>query len=277
MSIIAIILISAAGMKSLLMPASPVGVTTSFATASNEEAIFYNPANIEARDNFTFNCSYNRFYLGMQSVSLSLTRKIKSIDFGLGIVNFDYGNIEWRPEYPSDDPTIDYRAYDFSLILGASVSVSSKGRIGVNLKYVTENIYVYSDYALAMDVAFAYRNSTSGITFGATNFGTKMTIHNDEVNLPACLKVGGFQRIKKLVLSGDLHYLVNEAAFEFSLGASMPVYQRISLSAAVNYRDEFYPGFGVAIDAGALQIKYGGSFFPKNLGMVNNLGVGIGL
>lgn len=277
MSIIAIILISAAGMKSLLMPASPVGVTTSFATASNEEAIFYNPANIEARDNFTFNCSYNRFYLGMQSVSLSLTRKIKSIDFGLGIVNFDYGNIEWRPEYPSDDPTIDYRAYDFSLILGASVSVSSKGRIGVNLKYVTENIYVYSDYALAMDVAFAYRNSTSGITFGATNFGTKMTIHNDEVNLPACLKIGGFQRIKKLVLSGDLHYLVNEAAFEFSLGASMPVYQRISLSAAVNYRDEFYPGFGVAIDAGALQIKYGGSFFPKNLGMVNNLSVGIGL
>lgn len=277
MSIIAIILISAAGMKSLLMPASPVGVTTSFATASNEEAIFYNPANFEARDNFTFNCSYNRFYLGMQSVSLSLTRKIKSIDFGLGIVNFDYGNIEWRPEYPSDDPTIDYRAYDFSLILGASVSVSPKGRIGVNLKYVTENIYVYSDYALAMDVAFAYRNSTSGITFGATNFGTKMTIHNDEVNLPACLNIGGFQRIKKLVLSGDLRYLVNEAAIEFSLGASMPVYQRISLSAAVNYRDEFYPGFGVAIDAGALQIKYGGSFFPKNLGMVNNLGVGIGL
>jgi hypothetical protein len=277
MSIFAIILISAAGMKSLLMPASPVGVTTSFATASNEEAIFYNPANFEAGDNFTFNCSYNRFYLGMQSVSLSLTRKIKSIDFGLGIVNFDYGNIEWRPDYPTDDPTIDYRAYDFSLILGASVSVSSKGRIGVNFKYVTENIYVYSDYALAMDVAFAYRNSTSGITFGATNFGTKMTIHNDEVNLPACLNIGGFQRIKKLVLSGDLHYLVNEAAFEFSLGASMQVHQRISLSAAVNYRDEFYPGFGVAVDAGALQIKYGGSFFPKNLGMVNNLGVGIGL
>lgn len=277
MSVFAIILISAAGMKSLLMPASPVGVTTSFATASNEEAIFYNPANFEARDNFTFNCSYNRFYLGMQSVSLSLTKKIKSIDFGLGIVNFDYGNIEWRPEYPTDDLTIDYRAYDFSLILGASVSVSSKGRIGVNLKYITENIYVYSDYALAMDVAFAYRNSTSGITFGATNFGTKMTIHNDEVNLPACLNIGGFQRIKKLVLSGDLRYLVNEAAYEFSLGASMPVYQRISLSAAVNYRDEFYPGFGVVIDAGALQIKYGGSFFPKNLGMVNNLGVGIGL
>jgi len=277
MNILAIILITAAGVKSLLMPASPVGVTTSFASANKEEAIFYNPANFQASDNFTVNCSYNRFYLGMQSVSLSLSKKIKAIDMGLGIVNFDYGTIEWRPEYPTDDPLIDYRAYDFFLILGASVSVSTQGRIGVNLKYVTENIYVYSDYALAMDIAFAYRNSNSGVTFGATNFGTKMTIHNDEVNLPACLSVGAFHQIKKLTLSGDLDYLINESAFEFGIGASFPVHQRISLSAAVNYREEFYPGFGVTIDVGALQVKYGGSFFPKNLGMVNNLGIGLGL
>ena len=277
MNIFSIILISTAGVKSLLMPASPVGVTTSFASANKEEAIFYNPANFEASDNFTVNCSYNRFYLGMQSVSLSLSKKIKNIDVGLGIVNFDYGTIEWRPEYPTEDPLIDYRAYDFFLILGASVSVSKQGRIGLNLKYVSENIYVYSDYALAMDIAFAYRNSTSGVTFGATNFGTKMTIHNDEVNLPACLSFGGHHQIKKLTLSGDLDYLVNESAFEFSVGASLPVHQRISLSAAVNYREEFYPGFGVTIDVGALQVKYGGSFFPKNLGMVNNLGIGLGL
>jgi len=277
MNILAIILITAAGVKSLLMPASPVGVTTSFASANKEEAIFYNPANFQASDNFTVNCSYNRFYLGMQSVSLSLSKKIKAIDMGLGIVNFDYGTIEWRPEYPTDDPLIDYRAYDFFLILGASVSVSTQGRIGINLKYVTENIYVYSDYALAMDIAFAYRNSNSGVTFGATNFGTKMTIHNDEVNLPACLSVGAFHQIKKLTLSGDLDYLINESAFEFGIGASFPVHQRISLSAAVNYREEFYPGFGVTIDVGALQVKYGGSFFPKNLGMVNNLGIGLGL
>jgi hypothetical protein len=276
MNILAIILVTTAGMKSLLMPASPVGVTTSFSIARNEEAIFYNPANFQASDNFTVNCSYNRFYLGMHSVSLSLSRKIRSVDFGLGIINFDYGAIEWRPDYPTEDPLIDYRAYDFSVILGASVGVSSSGRIGINLKYVTENIYVYSDQALAMDFAFAYQNTTSGITFGATNFGTKMTINNGEVNLPARLSAGGFHCIRKLVLSGDLHYLINESAFEFGIGASMPVHRRISLSVAVNYRDEFYPGFGVTINAGGLQVKYGGSFFPKNLGMVNNVGIGLG-
>jgi hypothetical protein len=277
MNTFALIMITAAGVKSLLMPASPIGLTTSFATASNGEAIFYNPANFTAGENFTFQCSYNRFYLGMHSVSLSLSRKIKNIDVGLGIVNFDYGDIEYRPDYPTEDPLIDYSAYDFSLTLGASFDVSSQGRIGVNVKYVTENIYIYSDYALAMDIALAYHNSTNGITFGATNFGTQMTINNGEVNLPARLSVGGFQRVKQFTLSGDLHYLVNDSAFEFGIGASMPVYQRLALSAAINYRDEFYPGFGITIDTGALQVKYGGSFYPKNLGMVNNIAIGIAL
>jgi len=272
-----LIIFATAGVKSLLMPASPVGVTTSFATASREEAIFYNPSNFEASDNYTVQCSYNRFYLGMQSVSLSMSKKMKKVDFGLGIVNFDYGDIEWRPDYPTEDPLITYRAYDFSLILAASAEVSTQGRIGINLKYITENIYIYSDYALALDIAFSYRNTTSGITFGATNFGTKMMINNGEVNLPACLNVGGFHQIRKLTLSSDLRYLVNDSALEFGIGASIPVHQRLTLSAAANYRDEIYPGFGVTIDVGALEVKYGGSFYPKNLGMVNNIALKIGL
>jgi hypothetical protein len=277
MNFLTIILICSAGVKSLLMPASPVGVTTSFSIADNEEAIFYNPARFKTGENVTINCSYNRFYLGMQSVSLSVSKKINKIHFGVGVINFDYGDIEWRPDYPTNDPLIEYSAYDFSLILGASVDVSERGKIGLNLKYVTENIYVYSDYALAVDVAFAYYDSTSGITFGATNVGTKMTINNDEVILPVCLSIGGFHHIGRVMLSSDVHYLVNDSAFEFGIGASMPIYRRISLSAAANYRDEFYPGFGVTINTGALQIKYGGSFFPKNLGMVNNISIGLGL
>ena len=276
MNTFVLIIFATAGVKSLLMPASPVGVTTSFASASREEAIFYNPSNFEASENYTVQCSYNRFYLDMQSVSLSMSKKIRKVDIGLGIVNFDYGDIEWRPDYPTEDPLITYRAYDFSLILAASAEISTQGRIGINLKYITENIYIYSDYAFALDIAFSYRNTTSGITFGATNFGTKMLINNDEVNLPACLNVGGFHHISKLTLSSDLRYLINDSALEFGIGVSMPVHQRLTLSAAANYRDEIYPGFGLTVDVGALEVKYGGSFYPKNLGMVNNISLKIG-
>ncbi|UCF69905.1 MAG: hypothetical protein JSW49_06810 [candidate division WOR-3 bacterium] len=272
-----LIMIATAGVKSLLMPASPTGVTTSFAMAGNEEAIFYNPANLKTGDDFAFQCSYNRFYLGMHSVSLSLGKKIKNIDVGLGIVNFDYGDVEYRPDYPTEDPLINYSAYDFSIVFGAAVDVSSKGRIGVNLKYVTENIYIYSDYGLALDVAFAYADTNSGMTFGATNFGTKLEINNEEVSLPARLSIGAFHRIGQFTFSGDLHYLTNDSAFEFGIGATMPVGQRLRLSGAVNYRDELYPGFGISVETGGLQVKYGGSFYPKNLGMVNNIAIGIEL
>ncbi|MCK4941186.1 hypothetical protein KAS45_03770 [candidate division WOR-3 bacterium] len=245
--------------------------------AQHEEAIFYNPANFETQENLAIECSYNRFYLSMQSVSLSIGKKIKNIDFGIGIVNYDYGEIEWRPNYPTEDPLISYSAYDFTLILGAGINLSPNGRFGLNLKYVTENLYVYSDYALAADVAFSYRTPSNGISFGATNFGTKMTLNNGEVNLPARLSLGGYQMVKTITLSGDLHYLVNEAAFEFGLGASMPIHRRVSISAAALYREGFYPGFGIIVDTGIMEVKYGGSFYPKDLGMVNNISIGFGL
>lgn len=270
-------MIATAGVKSLLMPPTPVGVLTSFSMAQHEEAIFYNPANFETRENLVIECSYNRFYLSMQSVSLSIGKKIKNIDFGIGIINYDYGEIEWRPNYPTEDPLISYSAYDFTLILGTGINLSPNGRFGLNLKYVTENLYVYSDYALAADVAFSYRTPSNGISFGATNFGTKMTLNNGEVNLPARLSIGGYQMVKTITLSGDLHYLVNEAAFEFGLGASMPIHRRVSISAAALYREEFYPGFGIIVDTGIMEVKYGGSFYPKDLGMVNNISIGFGL
>ncbi len=270
-------MIAAAGVKSLLMPPTPVGVLTSFSMAQHGEAIFYNPANFEARDDLTIECSYNRFYLSMQSVSLSIGKHIKNIDFGLGIVNYDYGDIEWRPNYPTEDPLISYKAYDFAFIIGMGLNLSRNGRFGLNLKYITENLYVYSDYAFAADVAFSYRAASSGISFGATNFGAKLTLNNEEVNLPARLSMGVYQKVKTVILSGDVHYLVNEAAFEFGIGASMPIHRRISIGAAALYREEFYPGFGVTVDAGIMEIKYGGSLYPKDLGMVNNISIGFGL
>lgn len=275
MNAIILMIISTSGVTSLLMPSSPAGVTTSFSMSKYGEAIFYNPANFEASEKFTLQCSYNQFYLSMKSVSLSLSKKIKSIDFGLGILNFDYGEIEWRPSYPTEEPLIDYSANDFSIILCGGVAISPQGRVGINIKYITEYVYVYSDYALAFDVALSYSNSKSGLSLGAANFGSKLTINNEEVNLPARLSIGGFYKIKNIVGSCDIHYLVNTSAFEFGVGITLPVHHRIGISAALNYRDQLYPGFGLTVNTGLLEVKYGGAFYPYDLGMVNNFGIGL--
>ncbi len=274
MSAIIFLVISISGVNSLLLPASPIGVTTGFSLSKDAEAIFYNPANLEAGKNYKVWCSYNRFYLSMQSVSLALSKSIKSINIGIAFLNFDYGDIERRPDYPTDDSLIYYSANDFSIVVGGSAKLSPQGKIGLNFKYISENIYIYSDYALAFDLSFSYATEETGISFGVSNFGSRITLKSEEVNLPARLSLGGFYAFKKIVASVDVHYLVNNQNFEYGFGLGYPVHNLISLNAALHYRNAFYPGFGMEIKSGTIGIKYAGALYPKDLGMINTVGIG---
>jgi len=275
MTQILFILISTSSLNSLLMPATPIGVVTSFSLARNEEAIFYNPANFEADENYLVNFSYNQFFLSMKSFSLTLTKKLKSRNFGIGVVNFDYGDIELRPDYPTEDSLISYSANDFSIIFCSGVRISPQGRMGINLKYISENIYVYGDYTLAFDISFSYRGPKAGVSFGATNIGSTITLNNEEVNLPARLSLGGYYDFKKIIQSFDIHYLINNGKFEFGFGFLLPLKKIIELNAAINYREAFYPGLGFAINWDRMTLKYGASIYPFNLGMINTLGIGL--
>jgi hypothetical protein len=274
--VVAILLavLSTSGVNSLLLPSSPSGVSTSFSVSQDAEAIFYNPANFEGGDNYRVWTSYNRFYLDMQSVSLAIVKRVKSIHLGVAFVNFDYGDIELRPDYPTEDSVTYYSANDFSIILGASAHLSPEGKIGLNVKYISETIYMYSDYGIAFDISFAYKTEKSGITLGATNFGSRITLRNQSVNLPARLSAGFSYRIKSVTTSADVHYLINNSVYEFGAGIGIPVYEMITVSGGMNYRESLYPAFGLAITPGALIIRYGGSFYPKDLGMINSLGIG---
>lgn len=280
MNAVILFIVATSGVNSLLLPASPVGLTTSFSISADAEALFYNPANFDAGENYSIWCSYNRFYLSMQSVSLALSKRINTVSLGIALLNFDYGDIELRPDYPHDDSVPYYSAHDFSFILGSSFNLSEQGRVGVNLKYITESIYVYSGYGFACDISFSYANEKSGLTFGASNIGTKISLRNEEVNLPAYISLGGFYDLYRVRLSADARYLVNTAtiedteAYEFGVGAQVPLHDILSVHASLMYREALYPGFGLEIKPGVITIKYSGAFFPKDLGMVNTLGLG---
>ncbi len=267
-------LLGSSGVNSLLLPVSPLGLTAGFSNADQTEAIFYNPSQFKAGDKYMLWCSYNRFYLDMYSVSMAISKKFGPIGIGIGFVNFDYGEIEWHPDYPTEDPLTSYSANDFSIILGASTNITEEGRIGLNLKYISENIMIYSDYALAFDLAFSYRNEKSSISLGVTNFGSKLTIRNDDINLPAKLSIGSTYQFPKFSLGGDVHYLVNTGDFEGDASIRVPVYQILAINLAGHYRERIYPAFGVDIALGNITFKYAGSIYPRSLGMINTIGIG---
>jgi hypothetical protein len=259
------------------MPASPAGVLTGFTVARQSEAIFYNPANFAAGENFRLSCFYNRYYLGMQGISLALGRKVKSMDLGIGITNFDYGSLEWHPDYPSEDTVINYSAYDFVFMVCGGFAISPQARLGVTAKYVAENIYLYSDYALAFDVSLAYLADRSGLTFGLSNMGSQINLNGEAVNLPTRLSLGLSRDFSKFNAAIEAHYLVNRVNFEFGLRAGVPLYKILELSAGLHYRyqDPVFPAFGLDLDLGRFGIKYGLAFYPYNLGPINTLGFGM--
>jgi len=277
MSILYLILIASSGVNSLLMPSSPAGVLTGFTDARQSEAIFYNPANFAAGENFQLNCFYSRYYLGMQGIALALSRKYKDLDAGVGITNFDYGAIEWRPEYPSEDTVIQYSANDFVLMVCGGFRVTPQSRMGVTVKYIAENIYLYSDDALAFDLSLAYRTDRSGFTFGVTNMGSQINLNGEDVNLPARLSLGLSRDFTKFDAAVEAHYLVNRVNFEFGLSAGVPMYEILKLRAGLHYRhpDPVFPAFGFDLGLGKFAVKYGLAWYPYGLGPVNTLGFGM--
>jgi hypothetical protein len=249
-------------------------MTTSFSSSRDVEAIFYNPAHLTAGENYRLWLSYNRFYLETQSVSLAVSKRLGQFNLGVSLLNFDYGDIELRPDYPTDDTVAYYSAHDFSAALCGNVHIPPFGWIGASVKYVYEQIYSYSGAALAFDMSFAYRTEKAGISIGASNFGSRITLKDESVNLPARVSVGALYNLGNVVASADAHYLVNTAVWEGGVGAEVPLNETFGAIFAVNYREQVYPGFGISIHTGKMQIRYAGALYPKDLGFINSLGLG---
>ncbi|MEO0184631.1 MAG: hypothetical protein ABIL20_02385 [candidate division WOR-3 bacterium] len=268
-------LIASAGVNTLLMPASAKGVLTYYSRTAGDEAIFYNPATFKAQSDYRSSIFYTNLYTGMKNLHIALTREFNKIDLGISIMNFDYGRIEARPEYPTEDSTGFYSANDFCMGVCVSSNVTTNGRFGVKAKYIYENISVYSGATLGLDVSLAYLNQYSGITVGANNIGGTMKIASESVNLPAKLSLGYYRIVNKFILSIDLHYMINTSSFESALAGEMRLTNNLELGVGINYRDYLYPGFYLSVIHKGLSIKYGTSFYPYNLGMINTVGISI--
>ncbi len=268
------LLITSAGVNTLLMPASAKGVLTYYSRAAGDEAIFYNPATFNAQDDYRLSVFYSRIYVDMENINVALSRRFNTIDLGISIMNFDYGKIETRPEYPTEDSAGFYAAKDFSIGLCASKDISTNGRLGLKAKYIYENVYIYSGSTLALDISLAYLTNFSGITAGATNIGGVIKIANEQVNLPAKLSFGYYRNLNKFTASWDLHYLINTTKFETSLATEVKLINDLELGIAINYRDSFYPGFYLGIAHHTFSLKYGASIYPYDLGMINTIGIG---
>lgn len=273
MSCFLFFLIASSGIYPLIMPITTKGTVAYYSGAVGDEAIFYNPANLETDERFRLSCFYGDFYVSTRSFSLSVSKKLKVFDFGVGIMNFDYGDIELRPDYPTEDTVTSYTGSDFMFIICGARKISPQGKLGLGIKYISENIYIYSDHTVAFDFSLTYRNEIGSVSVGTTNLGYPITIKNEEVKLPTKLSLGLSRKFNEIILGFDLHYLVNGGQFEFSMAGDFPTGRYLQTGVALNYHQMFYPGFNLVFNLPGLAIKYGGAVYPYDLGLIHNIGI----
>lgn len=197
------------------------GIGTS--TAKGPSSSFYNPALLTETSSFGMDISYARWFLDTQHSSLFLSRHKKDKAFGFGLINFHYGDIEYRPEYPTPEPLGEYSADDFTLSLSYAQSVDPHTSLGISAKFYYEKIGLDGGMSYGADFGFIYKvNRNLWLGFSINNFAKIMKLKIEGFYLPTEGRFGiGFNG-KHFKAGADLSYLFYSAEIRAGIGLEIP-------------------------------------------------------
>ena len=162
----------------------------------NSDGIFVNPAICgftNTSHNFSF--SYSPYFAEIKQYAASYSFNSSAGVFSIGALMFDYGKM------PKTQKVAGQKVYDIlgtfsskSLAFAISYSrmLTDKFSFGLSLKYVREQIDVYSASNILLDGGVLYYTGLKSLRLGAAiqNFGTDAKFINDPFKMPAVFKLG---------------------------------------------------------------------------------------
>lgn len=250
------------------------------ASGTGPTAIYWNPAlsSFNTSD-FGLNISYARFFTDMSHQSLFLTQTTKPINLGFGIVNFNYGKVEYREDRPTDDPIGYFTPMDFALFLNLSRSLDPTTSLGISGKLYYSKLFDEVAQGIGADIGLLFKpkpNIKLGIS--VINFGQTLRFFREKVWLPTEGKVGfGYELLKFLKVAGDFSYLFYTQDFRLNFGSEInlgkAIFLRFGLS-PFTQANQYSLGFGIARKD--FRFEYAFSPYNYNFGSVHRFGLGIG-
>lgn len=128
----------------------------------------HNPAKSANYKDFFLETNHSSYPLSTSFFYLSLFRGTNLINYGLEIVNFNYGEIERRDRFPTSDFIGYYNPQDFVFSFLLNRKIKDNFKIGFSLKFYYSTLYTYSDYTFGFDLGLTYspiKYLTSSISF----------------------------------------------------------------------------------------------------------------
>lgn len=211
----------------------------SFMGLSNTaDALFYNPAGIQKIENKQVSSTFMNYFDGFKGGSFAYVHPFKE-DIHLGAFCSYLGNNDIKETVVASDGSYGSQAGTFGasdIIVGLSASKYANEilDIGINVKFLLENLHDTSASAIAVDLAIMHQTTNPKLKLGAAvkNLGKQLTYYTDakyDEKLPLEYVAGfSYQFNQKLIANADI-YRPNTADFSGRLGFEGKVHKNLAI------------------------------------------------
>jgi hypothetical protein len=257
-------------------------------SALGPQSMYYNPALTSLLTSFAANFNYTKWFLDMYEQSVFLTRPFNNFSLGFGVVNFNAGQLEQRPDYPTEAIIGEFNPNDFTFYLNFShrlIQEKSTVGLGASARFYYSKIFEATASGFGLDAGIFYQ-PVSNLRFGVSllNWATEMKYIYYKFSLPTRFLAGadylialnGKQTSPRLKLTTDLSYLYYDKKLNLNSGLEIIISNNYFVRTGYRLNDptnKLSAGFGLIVKN--FRIEYAYTPYQLDLGTGHHLSLGL--
>lgn len=211
--------------------ARSAGLGNAFTAIGNDvTAINSNPGGLAGLEQREFSAMFSQWIVDSNVNFVGFAQPTKNGTFGTSIVYLSQGNLEGRGI--NGEKTADFGANDLAVSASYSRELNNRLNLGVNVKFIQEQIESEQANGVALDVGSIYQlNKTISLGFSVQNIGPEMKFMSGWYNIPLTLNAGLGFYTGRVTVGLDLKQQVYDGRKIICLGTEFSPFKTLSLRA----------------------------------------------
>lgn len=162
-----------------------ISMGSAFSSIANDaSAMYWNPAGTATLTQSELMVTYTKLFADINVEYLGLAIPAGELgSFGLSVTAVPYGEMEVTDEYNPEGTGEYFSAASYAVGLNYARSITENFIVGLNIKYIREDIRNSSASGVAFDIGTIFTTPFYGVKFASsiTNYGTKMQMAGEDL------------------------------------------------------------------------------------------------
>lgn len=239
---------------------------TGVATATDVNAVHWNPANLTAAEGTQVGLQHTEYFGSLfRQEALTLSHDTAYGSFGLLLSGFYSEDVE-RTELDRTGVALGtFRPYDVVAGLGYAIDVREVS-LGITTKFLYGRIDAYSGSTFAVDLGIAHDTTIEGLRLAAVvqNLGPALTLEEADTTLPRTIRAGfsyrptfeGAALLDRTLWAAEI-VSPNDGNSRLHAGLEVEIHESFVLRGGHRFNyDTWGPTFGAGFSRGSLHVDY---------------------